>query len=274
MKDYYQLLDIAVTAPGDEVKRAFRQQIARYHPDKVQHLGKEFQEMAALRAAELTEAYRVLSDAARRAEYDKARAAGLVPDETAAAAAPPRPPAAPAPPPEPQPDTRHASSSAQSSGRSQFREEHEHRDAFLRKAILDRFRQAFSGVAGAGYDESNVRGFDVAWLPKDKRVGHGTRPRLVGKLVSRVDAATVADAWDYAAKWNVPAADEICVILMGTAIAPRRELAAAIATQRKRPTRGAKVTLIPVNMSVWDAFIPTDAPPIAKDLLARLRDMN
>ena len=33
-----------------------RREIARYHPDKVQHLGPEFQEIAATRAAELTEA--------------------------------------------------------------------------------------------------------------------------------------------------------------------------------------------------------------------------
>ena len=54
LKNYYQILEIAPTAPADEVKRAFRVQIARYHPDKVQHLGKEFQAMAADRATELT----------------------------------------------------------------------------------------------------------------------------------------------------------------------------------------------------------------------------
>mgnify|MGYP003906971261 CR=1 FL=1 len=54
MKDYYRLLEIAPTATADEVKRAFRLQIARYHPDKVQHLGQEFQAMAAERAADLT----------------------------------------------------------------------------------------------------------------------------------------------------------------------------------------------------------------------------
>ena len=54
MKTFYQLLEISPTATGDEIKRAFRIQIARYHPDKVQHLGQEFQAMAAERAAELT----------------------------------------------------------------------------------------------------------------------------------------------------------------------------------------------------------------------------
>ena len=70
MKNYYELLEIAREAPAEEVKKSFRAQIAKYHPDKVHHLGKEFQAMAADRAAELTEAYRILSDPGRRAVYD------------------------------------------------------------------------------------------------------------------------------------------------------------------------------------------------------------
>src|SRR5437763_8109341 len=75
MKTFYQVLEIAPSAAAGEIKRAFRHQIALYHPDKVQHLGKEFQEIAAVRAAELTEAYRILSDEGRRAEYDRALSA-------------------------------------------------------------------------------------------------------------------------------------------------------------------------------------------------------
>ena len=75
-KTYYELLEIAPSATSEEIKRSFRLQIARYHPDKVQHLGREFQDMAAGRAAELTEAYRILSDDNRRAEYDRTIAAG------------------------------------------------------------------------------------------------------------------------------------------------------------------------------------------------------
>jgi DnaJ-class molecular chaperone len=72
-KNYYELLDIAVTASAEEVKRAFRLQIARYHPDKVQHLGQEFLEMGAERAAQLTEAYRILSNPELREQYDRSR---------------------------------------------------------------------------------------------------------------------------------------------------------------------------------------------------------
>jgi hypothetical protein len=273
LKNYYELLDIPTTASADEVKRAFRALIARYHPDKVQHLGREFQEMASTRAAELTEAYRVLSDAERRAAYDRMNAAD--PATNGSPAVPPPPVRVPDNAPRREPDEHRTPESQSKPFGPQFREERASRDAFLRKAILERFRQAFSRVAAGAYDESSVRGFDVAWLPREKkRYGRAVGPRLVGKLVPCVDAGAVADAWAYAAKWNVPPEDEICVILMGTAIATPRELATAIATQRKVPTRGAKVTLIPVNMSVWDAFVPTDAPPIAKDLVARLRDMN
>src|SRR3954470_14307597 len=91
------MLSVPPAAPADEIKKAFRREIARYHPDKVQHLGPEFQEMAAGIAADLTEAYRILMDPAARAKYDGDRG-GASP----AAAPPPRPPAAePSAPPPP-----------------------------------------------------------------------------------------------------------------------------------------------------------------------------
>jgi curved DNA-binding protein CbpA len=276
LKNYYALLEVLPTAPAEDVKRAFRLQIARYHPDKVQHLGKEFQEMAAVRAAELTEAYRILSDEGRRAEYDKARAA----EGDIAAPPSPKSPSASA---EAAQEAAAAATTAPEGGAArrqepkaggQFKETRASRDEFVRKAILERFRQAFSQVAGSGYDESSARGFDVAWLPKAKLFKRKKGPRLAVKFVSRVDAAAVADAWAQAGKWNVPQGDDVCVILMATDLAPQRELADAIAEQRRRPVRGVKVTLIPVNASIWDAHMPTDAPAVAKDVLVRLRQGN
>ena len=87
MKTYYELLDIAPGARPDEIKHAFRREIAKYHPDKVQHLGKEFQEIAAVKASELTQAYKTLTDADLRAEYDGTL--DEVRPETPAAAEPP-----------------------------------------------------------------------------------------------------------------------------------------------------------------------------------------
>jgi len=263
LKDYYRLLEIAPTATADEVKRAFRLQIARYHPDKVQHLGQEFQAMAAERAAELTEAYRILSDDGRRAAYDRAHAAsGSAPAPTPAA--PPadassfaagRPAPAPVEPEPPQP-----------SG-SQFQKERASRDEFVRKATINRLRSAIESVAH-GYDETHVSGFDIAWVPKSKLFSRGKGPRLLGQFVACVDRDAVVDAWTQAGKTG-GSTDEVCVLLMGAAVAPSGELARAIAEQRRR--RGTGLTLIPVDARNWEAHMPLDAPAIAKTLLARLR---
>jgi curved DNA-binding protein CbpA len=265
-KSYYELLDLPPTASSDDIKKAFRQQIARYHPDKVQHLGKEFQDMAAGRAAELTEAYRILSHEGHRADYD--RTLGGTPPAAPSAGAPPAPAAQPppvagghsAPGGRPSPE----SPAGASTGKGAFHAERASRDDYLRKATLNRFQHAVEAVGE--FDESSLRGFDVALIPRSKMFGRSKNPRLLGRYVSTVDAAAVADAWSQAGKWSP---DETCVFLLGTALASAGELAGAIAEQRRK-TR-AKVTLIPVDARDWASYIPNDAPEIARNLLARLK---
>jgi hypothetical protein len=137
-------------------------------------------------------------------------------------------------------------------------------DVYLRKATLNRFQHAVEAVAD--YDASSLRGFDLALIPKSKMFGRNKNPRLLGRYVSTVDGPAVTDAMAQAGKWSP---DEICVFLLGTALAPASELAGAIAEQRKR--NRAKVTLIPVDARDWGAYIPNNAPEIAKSLLARLK---
>jgi len=270
LKNYYELLEIPRDAPADEVKKSFRAQIAKYHPDKVQHLGKEFQAMAADRAAELTEAYRILSHADLRATYDATLVKGGAPAVVLTAA----PAAVPSAPPAPEPSRPIVEEARPvAPGPSQFDQERARRDTFVRKATMDRFRQVFAQVAGAGYDEATVRGFDFASVPKSRLFGRGKGPALLGRFVSRADAPAVASAWADAVRWNAPSGDEICVILMSSVLATPRELADAIHEQRRKSARGTKIiTLIPVDSSVWDAHMPTDAPPVAKELLTRLRN--
>ena len=55
------------------------------------------------------------------------------------------------------------------------------------------------------------------------------------------------------------------------ALKSKSELADAIAEQRRRSARGPRITLIPINSSVWDVHMPNDAPALAKDVIARLR---
>ena len=270
LKNYYELLEIAPGSSAEEVKRAFRAQIARYHPDKVQHLGREFQSMAADRAAELTEAYRILSDVGRREEYDRAFAEAL--GEGAPASAPTPPPSdAPDPPPvektptPPPPGRMHTPSPTG----GQFVQERATGNEFVRKATLSRLRQALAAVGG-GYDETVLRGFDLALVPKKQMFGRSKNPKLLARFVAQLDRAAVADAWLQAVKTGDTRNDEVCVLLMGTALAPAGELAGEIADQRRK-SRGAKVTVIPVDARVWDAHMPLDAPAVAKTLLARLK---
>jgi hypothetical protein len=103
-------------------------------------------------------------------------------------------------------------------------------------------------------------------VPKSKFLSKNKNPRLLGRFISRVDGPAVAETWSEAGKWT---SDEVCVLLLGSSLAPARELAAAIAEQRKRSR--CKVILIPVDARDWQAHMPTDAPDVAKNLLTRLK---
>jgi curved DNA-binding protein CbpA len=268
-KSFYQLLEIPPTATLDTIKRAFRLQIARYHPDKVQHLGKEFQDMAAERAAELTEAYRILSDEQRRAAYDRALAA---PENVAAGFSDPGSAARKAVSrPAPGADPAHSFASSAASGfnrgaeKEAFSRERATRDHVVRRATFGRVRQALDAIGG--YDPSAAQGFDVAWLPKSRLFTRGKGPRLAGRLVPRIDADSIAGACSEAGRWA--GSEHVCVFLMGTDLAATSELARAVADQRRRS--GSRVTVIPVDARTWEAHLPVDAPAVVKRVLDRLK---
>lgn len=56
----YEILDVPAHADQAEIKAAYRKLANQYHPDKVAHLGREFQELAEQRFKEIQEAYRML----------------------------------------------------------------------------------------------------------------------------------------------------------------------------------------------------------------------
>lgn len=64
-KDYYKVLGIARGASEDEIKKAYRKQALRYHPDKNKSPGAED------KFKEIAEAYDVLSDAKKKDIYDR-----------------------------------------------------------------------------------------------------------------------------------------------------------------------------------------------------------
>ncbi len=63
MKNYYEVLGVQKNADKDEIKKAFRKLAHKYHPDKKDGDENKFKEV--------NEAYGVLSDDKKRAEYDQ-----------------------------------------------------------------------------------------------------------------------------------------------------------------------------------------------------------
>jgi len=69
-RDYYEVLGVSRNASDVEIKRAFRNQARKYHPDVNKDPNAENQ------FKEINEAYEVLSDARKRAAYDRYGHAG------------------------------------------------------------------------------------------------------------------------------------------------------------------------------------------------------
>ena len=53
----YKILEVSKNASDNEVKKAYRKMATKFHPDKVHHLGKEFQKMAEEKFKTLNDAY-------------------------------------------------------------------------------------------------------------------------------------------------------------------------------------------------------------------------
>lgn len=56
-KTAHEVLGVSPDASEDEIKRAYKRLAGLYHPDKVQHLGEEFQALAEQRFKEIQAAY-------------------------------------------------------------------------------------------------------------------------------------------------------------------------------------------------------------------------
>ncbi len=56
-EDPYRVLGISPGAAKEEIQSAYRKLASQYHPDKVAHLGAEFQELAEKRFKEIQHAY-------------------------------------------------------------------------------------------------------------------------------------------------------------------------------------------------------------------------
>ncbi|MDG6923155.1 MAG: molecular chaperone DnaJ [Nitrososphaerota archaeon] len=64
-RDYYEVLDVPKDASKEQIKNAYRKLAMQYHPDRNKSPGAED------RFKEISEAYAILSDDAKRAQYDR-----------------------------------------------------------------------------------------------------------------------------------------------------------------------------------------------------------
>jgi len=65
-RDYYEVLGVSKTAAADEIKKAYRKVAMQYHPDR-----NPGDKSAEEKFKEAAEAYEILSDADKRAKYDR-----------------------------------------------------------------------------------------------------------------------------------------------------------------------------------------------------------
>jgi len=71
-RDYYEILDISKSASADEIKKAYRKQALKFHPDRNPG-DKEAEE----KFKEAAEAYEILSDPQKKQRYDQYGHAGM-----------------------------------------------------------------------------------------------------------------------------------------------------------------------------------------------------
>src|SRR5947209_19936157 len=72
-RDYYEVLGVAKTADGEEIKRSYRRLAMKFHPDR----NGDNKTDAELKFKECAEAYEVLSDPEKRRRYDQFGHAGV-----------------------------------------------------------------------------------------------------------------------------------------------------------------------------------------------------
>jgi molecular chaperone DnaJ len=65
-KDFYEILGVSKSATADEIKKAYRKVAMQYHPDR-----NPGDKAAEEKFKEAAEAYEILSDADKKAQYDR-----------------------------------------------------------------------------------------------------------------------------------------------------------------------------------------------------------
>ncbi len=249
-KNYYEILAIDRLCSPEDIKHAFRTQIALSHPDKVSHLAQEIQELAFQRTAELTEAYRVLSNGELRSHYDRKLQGTMKP----------------AAPINGNESVRKFEESAGGLGK----------DDFLYKTGLARVRSAVQETV-PGMCESPVRGFDLAFAARRKwgilSTGRDCAQVLV-RALPLVDSQAVEEGWAGALKVARGIKGDLYLFLMGVKLGGADRLSASIlALQRQtRLQDETRILVIPLNVNSFAALIPNGAPEPLRGIIRALQN--
>jgi hypothetical protein len=144
--------------------------------------------------------------------------------------------------------------------------------AFVRRMVSARLTEA---AVAAGGTTLKVAGFDWVFVFK------GARPlfrkpepsvRVVVRIVPIVDAAAIADAWPFVVRLSTE--DEtLCLMMLGSGMAPARDLSVAVTDLRKK-TRRAGPVVVPVDVRDWAALLPAETPAPIRVLLDWLRSRD
>jgi hypothetical protein len=92
VETYYTVLGISETASQAEIKAAYRELVRQVHPDSVPNASPYWKQAAEEKTKEINEAYRILSNASKRREYDRLLAEARQGMHSQPSQSPPTPP--------------------------------------------------------------------------------------------------------------------------------------------------------------------------------------
>jgi len=247
------LLGIALPASIDEVKRAYRRQISRYHPDKVHHLGEEFQALAAEKSAQLTEVYRRLLEANGSDERI---------DDVASPTATPREEPRVEDVSTPPPVNRMASWQAVAAGCP----------SLILTAAIDRVSQAVRLTLPRA-DEFTVPGFSGAWKTRADWRGLLKRRPIEGVLLRAPAGGMTVEGQRAPRIRPMVSGVDGAIVIVDLVVGPLAIEPQPNSNARPVSSRGERdVHVVTLDAMTWKAHLPPEAPAIAHLILARVRD--
>ncbi len=248
-RTHYELLSLDPSAETAAIKTAFREQIARYHPDKVVHLGREFQDLAVQKTAELMAAYKTLVNPALRLQYDASLAAA----HSATASS-------------------HETGNLNGVTLPRFAAERAGGDDIVHRALVGRVRSVVVDLYGPS-ESHRVRGFELVLVPTaSPPLLRSPFPRVFVKLRDRIEAPQVREACSEAARAGLHVAGSpINILLFGRRIGSEPQILSACEAVRKSPDLPAKTHVVVIDSADWRALSGSDPPPGLRRFIERLR---